>query len=91
LPIGFLVEAEDGAGTDRNRHLVLEVVSDPIIGDPLELRPINGIGLEVEAILDRSIHPFRESDHKPVLLAVLEDLCLVFGHHPREVDIDDLA
>jgi len=72
-------------------HLVLEVVSDPVIGDSLELRPINGIALDVEAILDRSIHPFRESGRKPVPLAVLEDLCSVFGHHPREVAIDDLA
>ena len=71
LLMGFLVEAEDRAGTGRNRHLILEVVSDLILGDPLELRHIDGFGLEVEALLDRSIHPFRERDHKPVPLAVL--------------------
>jgi len=37
IGIGFPVEVEDRAGADRNLHLILEVISDSIIGDQLVL------------------------------------------------------
>ena len=37
LAISFLIEVEDRARTDRNVHLILEVISDSIIGDQLVL------------------------------------------------------
>jgi hypothetical protein len=89
--IGFFVEVEDRARTDRNMHLILEVIAYPIIGNQLVLGHIDGIGLQVEAILHRPIHPLRKSGHKSISLVVLKNLCLVFDHEPRDVDINDLA
>ena len=89
--IGFFVEVEHRSRTDRNLHLILEVVPDSIIGNQLVLGHIDRIGLQVGAILNRSVHSFRERGHESIPLIVFKDLCLVFGHESCDVDIDDLA
>ncbi len=89
--VGLFVEVEHRARTDRNVHLILEVISYPIIGDQLVLRHIDCIDLQVEPILNRSVHPLRERSHKSIPLIVFKDLCPVFSHKPCDVDINDLA
>lgn len=89
--IGFFVEVEDRADTDRYVHLILEMIPDSIIGDQLVLGHIDGIGLQVEAILNRSAHSLRESGDKSIPLIVFKNLCAVFSHVLGEVDINDLS
>lgn len=77
--IGFLVEVEDSAGTEWNVQLILEVIADALIGDQRVLGHIDRVGLQVETILNRSVHPLRKGSHKTIALIIFKDLCPVFG------------
>lgn len=80
--IRLLIKVEDRAHTDRNLHLILKVIADPVIGNQLVLGHINRIGLQVEAVLNRSVHPLWKGGYKPIPLSVFKDLRSVFGNEP---------
>ncbi len=85
--VGLFVEVEDRADTDRNTHLLLKVVTHSVIGQQLKLRHIDCIGLDADAILNRPIDPVRKSSNKSIFLVVFNNLCSVFSHESRDINI----
>ena len=89
--VGFLIEAENGSGTDRDAALIPEVVADAIIRDQLLLGCVDGLNLHTLSVLYGSGHAGRKLSDELMAVGVLENLGVIFDNEFGDDDVDDLA
>ena len=66
------------------------MILNSIIGNQLILGHIDGIDLDTDTILHRTVYAFRKRSNIPVAPTVFENFGTPFRHYGGNVNIDDL-
>ena len=89
--VGFLIEAENGSGTDGDAALIPEVVADAVVRNQLLLRCVDRLNLHALSILHGPGQSRRKLGDELTAASVFENLGAIFDDEFGDDDVDDLT